>query len=359
MRLLPGCLLATPRSPATPTPTATGPTPWPTTLIRPWCHSCRLTPTRACSISRRKPRRNCRCEPVSPELLSMETGPGRELRAFFVSGSRAGQAYTRMIMARAEKFGYSVRLDADNHNLGGLDEGGGGLAGLEAHFAGGAGGNDGGDALPADGDFHFRHEAADAHLLDASHQLIAAADAAQDFLAHGFVVAAGAIQQAVHLRPRNAVMSARGAHAADLFPVDPLLDCGEADAELEGGFAGGEQRLLVRGFHILVPSLRDSRCLGRVLPRTFRPGLYYTAPARLRWLQQVNYAFGKAEAATGAQLWAVMVQSDSRALEGKAHAQHAVVIEGVKAGYSNLFACAHRQAQPTPEMNFANHQVGR
>ena len=45
-----------------------------------------------------------------------------------------------------------------------------------------------------------------------------------------------------------------------------------------------------------------------------------------------------------AQLWAIMVQSDSRTLEGKAHAQHAVVIEGVKAGYSNLFACAHRQA---------------
>jgi len=82
-------------------------------------------------------------------------------------------------------------------------------------------------------------------------------------------------------------------------------------------------------------------------------------PAGLRWLQQVDYAFGKAEAATGAQLWAVMVQSDSRALEGKTHAQHAVVIEGVKAGYSNLFACAHRQAQPTPEMNFANHQAGR
>src|SRR5690242_3475269 len=60
-----------------------------------------------------------------------------------------------------------------------------------------------------------------------------------------------------------------------------------------------------------------------------------------------------------AQLWAIMVQSDSRTLEGKAHAQHAVVIEGVKAGYSNLFACAHRQAQPTPEMNFAKHQAGR
>jgi len=35
------------------------------------------------------------------------------------------------------------------------------------------------------------------------------------------------------------------------------------------------------------------------LTQDFRPGLYYTAPAGLRWLQQVDYAFGKAEAATG------------------------------------------------------------
>jgi TPR repeat protein len=175
--------------------------------------------------------------------------------------------------------GHGAGLDADNHDLGGLDESGGGLAGLEAHFAGGTGGDYGGDALPADGDFDFRHQTADAHFLNASHQLIAAADAAQNFLAHGFVVPASAKQQAVHFRPWNAVMSAGGAHAANFFPVDPLLDGGETDAQLKGGFAGGEQRFIVRGFH----RMRWCRSYGTkdasgVLPRTSVLG--FTIPPR-------------------------------------------------------------------------------
>ena len=41
-------------------------------------------------------------------------------------------------------------LHADDHHLGGFDEGGGGLAFAELHFAGGVGGDDGGDALVGD-----------------------------------------------------------------------------------------------------------------------------------------------------------------------------------------------------------------
>ena len=41
-------------------------------------------------------------------------------------------------------------LDADDHDLGGFDEGAGGLAFAELHLAGGVGGDDGGDLLVAD-----------------------------------------------------------------------------------------------------------------------------------------------------------------------------------------------------------------
>jgi hypothetical protein len=40
--------------------------------------------------------------------------------------------------------------DADDHDLGGFDEGSGGLAFAELHLAGGVGGDDGGDLLVAD-----------------------------------------------------------------------------------------------------------------------------------------------------------------------------------------------------------------
>jgi hypothetical protein len=146
----------------------------------------------------------------------------------------------------------SAGLDPDDHDLSGLDESGGGLASLEVHFAGGTGSNDGSDALSANGDFHFRHEAADAHFLDATHQLIAATDAAQDVLADSFVGAPGAKQQAVHFRPRNAVVAAGSAHAANLLLVDPLLDGGKADAQLQSRFAGGEKGIGFSRRHVCV-----------------------------------------------------------------------------------------------------------
>jgi hypothetical protein len=73
--------------------------------------------------------------------------------------------------------------------------------------------------------------------------LIAAADAPQNILARSFVVAAGAKQQPIHLWPRDAVVSAGSADAANFLPVDPLLDGGQADTQLKGSFAGFQQLL--------------------------------------------------------------------------------------------------------------------
>src|SRR5579872_343961 len=45
-------------------------------------------------------------------------------------------------------------------------------------------------------------------------------------------------------------------------------------------------------------------------------------------------------------------------LEGEAHAQNPVVIEGVEAGDRNLLTRPHRQAQSPPKMNLADNQAG-
>jgi len=133
--------------------------------------------------------------------------------------------------------------DAEDHDLGGLDEGGGGLAGLEVHLTGGTGGDDGGDLLAADGDFDFGHESADADLIDAADELVAATDAAGVEGALGDSLAAGAEQEAVDLTLGNAMMAAGCTDAADFAAVDPLLDGGEADLEFERGLAGFEERI--------------------------------------------------------------------------------------------------------------------
>lgn len=142
-----------------------------------------------------------------------------------------------------EPFGTAARrndsrgLDTENHHLSGLDEGGGGLAGFEIHFAGGTGGDDRGDLLAANGDFDFGHEAADAHAVDTAHELIAAADAADYVASFLLGLASGAVEQAVHLVLGNAMVATCGLHTADSLLVDPLFERGETNAKLHGGVA--------------------------------------------------------------------------------------------------------------------------
>lgn len=80
----------------------------------------------------------------------------------------------------------------ENHDFGRLDERGGGLAGLELHFTGGARGDDGGDALATDGEHDFGHQAADLNIFDAADKLVAAADAAGSVATLGAGFAASA-----------------------------------------------------------------------------------------------------------------------------------------------------------------------
>ena len=74
---------------------------------------------------------------------------------------------------------FAAGLDADDHDFGGFDEGSGGLAFAELHFARGVGGDDRGDVLVTYFEDDLCEEAADFDVGDGADQLIAAADVAE------------------------------------------------------------------------------------------------------------------------------------------------------------------------------------
>jgi len=121
---------------------------------------------------------------------------------------------------------------AQNHHLGGLDEGRRGLAWLEVHFTSRACRDDRSDLLIAYRDFDLRHEAAYADSVDSADELIASAHAADHILPLFFRSAASLEKQLVHFALRDAVVASSGLDAADLPLVNPLFDGWKADPEL-------------------------------------------------------------------------------------------------------------------------------
>lgn len=95
--------------------------------------------------------------------------------------------------------------------------------------------------MAADRYLNLRHQAADLDRFDASYQLIASADLAHDLFAVSFGFASGSEEQLVHFSSRDTVMASCGLDAANFFLVDPLLDGGKADAELQSGVTQFEQ----------------------------------------------------------------------------------------------------------------------
>src|SRR4029077_19431066 len=116
-----------------------------------------------------------------------------------------------------------------------LIRGGSGLAGLQIHVARGTGGDDRCDALFADGENDFSHEAADADAGDSTHQLIPPAHAPHCGLALGDGAGGRAEEKAIHFTLRYPMVSAGCRDAPDFFLVDPLLDGWKANAKLECG----------------------------------------------------------------------------------------------------------------------------
>src|SRR3984885_1239570 len=145
----------------------------------------------------------------------------------------------------------SEKLEPDDHDFGGLYQSGDGLAFFQAQFANRVGGDDGGNALAADGEGHLRDQAVNFYVGDTADELVAAADAAKVCASFGDVaVFGGAIQETVHFFFRNAVVAAGGFYGANFLFVDPLFQRGIADSEHLCGVAGREE---FRGGHLDSP----------------------------------------------------------------------------------------------------------
>lgn len=75
-------------------------------------------------------------------------------------------------------FRVPIGLRPADHNFSGFDEGDGRVARFEGEIAGAVSGDDGGDALVADGDDYLSEQAVDDDLYDGAEELVSTADAA-------------------------------------------------------------------------------------------------------------------------------------------------------------------------------------
>jgi len=82
---------------------------------------------------------------------------------------------------------------------------------------------------------HFRYQTADLDGLNPPYQLIATTHAPKFLLAIRFSFTAASKQKSVHFALRNAMMSTRSLDAANFFLVNPLLDRGVANPQLQSG----------------------------------------------------------------------------------------------------------------------------
>ena len=146
-------------------------------------------------------------------------------------------------------FGCMVGSDAEDHDFGGFDEGGGAFAGLEAHFAGGVGGDERSDMLFTDAERNLGEETVVFYSDDAADKLIAARDFAEGATAFRDVAAFERFgDEAVDFGFRDAVMAAGSFGGFEFAAVDPLLEGGVTDAEDDCGFARSEKSL--HEFHL-------------------------------------------------------------------------------------------------------------
>src|SRR5438445_4507639 len=106
-------------------------------------------------------------------------------------------------------YGHKRGSNAEDHDFGGFDEGGGALAGLEAEFARGVGGDERSDLLFADAERNLGEEAVVFNGDDAADELIPAGDFAEGAATFGDVATVeGFGDEAVDFRFGDAMMAA-------------------------------------------------------------------------------------------------------------------------------------------------------
>src|ERR1700676_314292 len=146
---------------------------------------------------------------------------------------RANALCSVRVKSRAEKNSRCLMSNTQNHYFGGFDERSSSLPGLQLHFPRRARGDDRCDLLTPDRNLYYRHQAAHTDSIDSSDKLITSANAADHQFAFLLRFAPRSEKQPVQFALRDAMVSPRRANAAQLFLVDPLLNRGEADSQLQ------------------------------------------------------------------------------------------------------------------------------
>jgi hypothetical protein len=138
----------------------------------------------------------------------------------------------------AEARANTGRSDVQDHDFRRLDQGGDGLALLEAHFTYGIRGNDRGNALATDGKRDLRHQPHGLDLRDAADELISSTDFAEVGPSLAHVTGLGcSVKKLIDLLFWDPMVAAGGFDGTNLSLVDPLFKRGIADAKDLGGFA--------------------------------------------------------------------------------------------------------------------------
>lgn len=132
----------------------------------------------------------------------------------------------------------SSRSYPKNHYLGRFDQGGDGLALLQAHLANRVRRDDGRDTLTSDRECYLGHQALSFDIRDPADQLIPSADFAEIVAALAHVAGFGcAIEKLVDLLLWNAMVAAGGLDGSNFAFVDPLFESRIADTQHLGCFA--------------------------------------------------------------------------------------------------------------------------
>src|ERR1700686_4734409 len=130
--------------------------------------------------------------------------------------------------------------DSDDHHLGSLNQGRGGLSLPQLHFAHGPRSDQRRNELTAHRYRDLGDQSANAYVDDAADELVTAADALVGDAAFTLVVPPCAVKQTIDFCLRDAVMGAGGFDDSQFAAVDPLLNRGIADLQLQGRVARTE-----------------------------------------------------------------------------------------------------------------------
>jgi hypothetical protein len=186
--------------------------------------------------------------PFAPQCKRMDAPTARGEKWRGIRAPRrvreASEKRRRAVAVQICAESHSGESDAEDHDFGGFDEGGSAFARLEAHFAGGVGGDERGDVLFSDAKGDLGEEAVVLDGNDAADKLIAAGDFAEFAAASSDVATFEFLgDETIYFGFGDAVMAAGSFGGFEFAAVNPLFEGGIADAENVCGFARSEESL--------------------------------------------------------------------------------------------------------------------